>query len=405
MNRRTFIRNGSVAGAIAVAGCIGGSDAQDGYSGTIRIGTPVGLTGPYSAEARDQLDAVELAADELSNSDEYEVDIEVFSSDTELSPSNAVQQTRRMVQENDIDFVVGTTSSSTGTSIAPLAEQSDVLFMSPNGTDVLHGEKCNSHTFQIAASSTMTARGIAPLVLENDQFGEDWFMVVADYGWGHDVQGTLEQIASGNGINVAGSVRAPFGTSDFSNFFSQAQDADPDTLFLIQYGAGNSTAIKQAVNRGLHQEMEIVSPLTLITAARAVPQNALSEIWAGNNWYHGYDNERSQAFASSFTDEYGRAPSDLAQTSYKSVQLLVDAVQRAGSLEISALISELEDYEYELFKQTENLRVCDHLNQQQYFQLQGKSTSESSGEDDVFEIVDITDSGQTTPSCSPNCDL
>lgn len=407
MHRRTFIRNSSVVGAVALAGC-GLGDSGGGSSGeeeTIRIGTPVGLTGPYSAEAQDQLDAVELAAEELSNSDEYNVDIEVFSSDTELTPSNAVQQTRRMIQEDDIDFIVGATSSSTGTSLAPLAEESDVLFMSPNGTDLLNGEECNSHTFQIASSSAMTAQGIAPLLLNNDQFGDDWFLTVADYGWGHDVQATLEDIASKNGKNIVGSVRSPFGASDFSNFYSQAQSENPDTLFLIQYGASNSTAIEQAVNQGLHQDMEIVSPLTLITTARAVTQEALSEIWAGSNWYHGFEGERSQEFVSSFQDEYGRAPSDLAQTSYKSVQLIVDAYDRADSLETDDLIPELEDYEFELFKETEQIRSCDHLNKQQYFQAQGKSPSDSSGKDDVFDVVEITDSDQTTPECSSNCNL
>lgn len=406
MHRRTFINNSSVVGAVALAGCaLGDSGGSSSGEETISIGTPVGLTGPYSAEAQDQLDAVELAAEELSNSDEYSVNIEVFSSDTELAPSNAVQQTRRMIQEDDIDFIVGATSSSTGTSLAPLAKESDVLFMSPNGTDLLNGKKCNSHTFQIASSSAMTARGIAPLLLNNDQFGEDWFLTVADYGWGHDVQATLEDIASENGKNIVGSVRAPFGASDFSNFYSQAQSKDPDTLFLIQYGASNSTAIEQAVNQGLHQDMEIVSPLTLITTARAVTQEALSEIWAGNNWYHGFEGERSQEFVSLFQDKYGRAPSDLAQTSYKSVQLIVDAYGRADSLETDDLIPELEDYEFEFFKETEQIRSCDHLNKQQYFQVQGKSPSDSSGKDDVFDIVEITDSDQTTPECSPNCNL
>lgn len=405
MRRRAFLRTGTAAGAIALAGC--GLDESDGSSdaGTLRIGTPVGLTGPYSAEAEDQRDAVELAADELSNSDDYDIEIKVFTSDTELDPSKAVEQTRRMTQEHNIHAIVGATSSSTGTSLAPLDQQADVVFMSPNGTDLLNGEQCSANTFQMASSSAMTARGIAPLVLNNDRFGEDWFLIVADYGWGHDVQSTLEDIASNNGRNIVGSVRAPFGTSDFSNFLSQAQSADPDTLFLIQYGASNSTAIEQTISQGLHQDMEIVSPLTLITAARAVTQEALSEVWAGANWYHGFDNELSQEFVSSFHDEYGRAPSDLAQTSYKSVQVLVDAYDSAGSLESGDLISELEGYEYELFKETEQIRSCDHLTEQQYFQLEGKSPGDSSGGDDVFEIREITDRGQTTPECSPNCDL
>lgn len=233
----------SVAGAIALTGC--GLDESSGSSetGTVRIRTPVGLTGPYSAGAEDQRDAVELASEELSNSDESDIEIEVFTSDTELDPTKAVEQTRRMIQEENVHAIVGATSSSTGTSLAPLAEDSDVLFMSPNGTNLLNGEECSSNTFQMAASSEMTARGIAPLVLNNDQFGEDWFLIVADYGWGHDVQGALKEIASNNGKNVVGSVRAPFGASDFSSFLSQAQSTDPDTLFLIQHGASNSTAI------------------------------------------------------------------------------------------------------------------------------------------------------------------
>jgi len=56
-------------------------------------------------------------------------------------------------------------------------------------------------------------------------------------------------------------------------------------------------------------------------------------------------------------------------------------------------------------KKSEQIRARDHLTEQQYFQLRGKSLSDSSGKDDIFETTEIIDRGQTTLECSPNCNL
>jgi len=430
MRRREYLQRTTAAGSIAVfAGCLTDDDGSDGSTpaeddsdggtdsgstsgpsdlGTMGLGAPLGLTGPYASEAEDSREAVELAAEEISNSDEFDVDIELTWEDDELDPSKSVQIARRMIREDGIDAIVGgPSSSSTGLAVAPLAADEKVPFLSPNGTDKLNGEDCNRYTFQMAASATMSARGTAPLALDNEDFGDRWYAITADYAWGHDVSSELESIAENNGKTWAGSVRSPFGTTDFSNFLNQAQNADPDVLFLIHYGTDNATAIEQAVSNGLHEDMEIVSPLALISASRAISPESLQHIWAGNNWYHANDMGQSQQFAEAFNDRVGRYPSDLAATMYKTTYQLLEAADRAGSTDGEAMARELEGAEYNMLKGDERIREEDHLNEQGYFVLRGKGPEQREYEDDHFEVHNFVEPSQVTPEANYGgaCDL
>jgi ABC-type branched-subunit amino acid transport system substrate-binding protein len=241
--------------------------------------------------------------------------------------------------------------------------------------------------------------------MDQQDFGDRVFTLAADYSWGHDLSADIKQFTEESGREFLGEVRTPFGASDMTDFLASAQNENPDVLFLIHYGTDNATAIEQAVSMGLHEEMEIVSPLALITATRAVSPESLQHIYAANNWYHGHDNERSQSFAEDFNDRVGRYPSDLAQTAYKNTFLYLDTVQELGTKNSEEIINEIEGKSYKYMKGQEHVRAEDHLNEQGYFLLEGKAPEDREYEEDHFEVIELLSRNEVTPDPTGGCDL
>jgi branched-chain amino acid transport system substrate-binding protein len=55
--------------------------------------------------------------------------------------------------------------------------------------------------------------------------GDTWFFLTSDYAFGHSLQENATYFVEESGGKVIGSVRFPFGSSDFSSFLLQAQAA------------------------------------------------------------------------------------------------------------------------------------------------------------------------------------
>ncbi|PSP40869.1 branched-chain amino acid ABC transporter substrate-binding protein, partial [Halobacteriales archaeon QH_6_64_20] len=107
----------------------------------------------------------------------------------------------------------------------------------------------------------MTARALVPPVTE--EYGDDlnFYQLYADYTWGQSVQSSMKQFFEKAGWTEVGNTATPLGTSDFSSYLSEAQSSDADVLFLDEYGLDGANSLKQAVNQGLKEDMEIVVPL------------------------------------------------------------------------------------------------------------------------------------------------
>ena len=90
---------------------------------------------------------------------------------------------------------------------------------------------------------------------------EPWFFITADYAFGHAVEADARNRLAQLGGKVAGSVKAPLGTSDFSAYLLEAQASGAKVLALNAAG-GNASAMKQAAEFGLAQRGMTIVPMS-----------------------------------------------------------------------------------------------------------------------------------------------
>ncbi|WP_226481363.1 ABC transporter substrate-binding protein [Natrinema amylolyticum] len=129
VDRRTFLGAAS-AGAVAttLAGCLGG-----GGSDGLAIGHLAPMSNPLGIGSKRTVD---MAVEELNEDGGFNgEEAEVITKDTRTDPSEAQNVTEELIQQEDVDLLIGTFNSETTQSILDLTAEFDVPFMITGSAD------------------------------------------------------------------------------------------------------------------------------------------------------------------------------------------------------------------------------------------------------------------------------
>jgi ABC-type branched-subunit amino acid transport system substrate-binding protein len=439
-SRRDVLKTAGAAGTAGLAGlagCTGGGGGGGGGSSdfpalgnypvegdTATFGFNVPQSGPYASEGQDELRAYQMAVDHLNNGggwvdsqfDDLSGDgvlgfeIDSVNGDTATDADTARQSAQRMIERDDVIMISGGSSSAVAIAVQGLCQTEKVLFMAclTHSNDTT-GKDCVRYGFREMFNAYMTGQALAPVLEE--AYGSDlnFYQLYADYSWGQTVQSSMSQFMSeGPGWSEVESVATPLGTSDYSSFLSQAGNSDADVLFLDHYGLDGANSLRQAVDAGLDEEMELVVPLYNRPMAQAAG-GAIEDIFGTVAWDSQLDNTPTQEFTEAFQAEYDRLPSGPAQLGYAQTLQYAAAAERAGTFYPPEVIRQLEGYEYEnVGMGPETMRACDHQAQRDVPVVRGLPESEQ-GDGRFFEIVNVTGRDQLGYGCDAgpagSCDL
>jgi ABC-type branched-subunit amino acid transport system substrate-binding protein len=427
--RRDVMKAAGVAGIAGLAGCTdsltsgdggdggGGNEALGNYpieGDTATFGFNIPLSGPYGSEGQDELRAYELAVKHLNNGggwvdsqfDDLSGDgvvgktIDYSEADTETDKGKARENARQLIERDNAIMVSGGSSSSVAINVQDECQKQKVLFMAclTHSNDTT-GKDCVRYGFREMFNAYHTAKALAPVL--GEEYGEDleFYQLYADYTWGKSVEESMRQFLSeGPGWSEVNSVATPLGTSDYSSYLSDAQSSGADVLLLNHYGLDGAKSVRQAVDAGVDEEMDIVVPLYNRPMAEAAG-DAISGVFGTVAWDSAIDNTPSNEFTSAFQEEYDRIPSGPAQLAYAQTLQYAAAVERAGSFYPPDVIKELEDYSYSnIGMGEETMRKCDHQAQRAVPVVRGLPADQiETG--NYFEIVNTTEASQVTYGC------
>ncbi|WP_336136375.1 ABC transporter substrate-binding protein [Natronomonas amylolytica] len=128
VDRRTFLKaTGAGAAGTALAGCLGDGNGGGGGSN----GLTVGHLGPMAIPLGvGSLRSAEMAAEKINeNGGVNGGDVEIIEGDTQATPSEAQSVAEELIQQEDVDVLVGAFASEVALSLVDLTSQMDVPFI------------------------------------------------------------------------------------------------------------------------------------------------------------------------------------------------------------------------------------------------------------------------------------
>ena len=238
--RRTGMGLAAVLFAWGLLGAACGEDAAEeameadlgGFAGTVRLGAALSETGKYSVEGKDSRQGYdtwvrwvnEVYGGVEIRGERYRAEIVYY--DDESDADTAANLVQRLIDEDEVDFLLGPYSSSLTTGTSAIAEANNVLMVEGNGTSDTMFERGFKNLFLVATiASDYTKSGIEALAAQGARTA---VVAYEDTSFPTAVANGAVRHLEANGIEVLATETYPKDIQDVSAIMTKFRDLDPD---------------------------------------------------------------------------------------------------------------------------------------------------------------------------------
>jgi branched-chain amino acid transport system substrate-binding protein len=225
----------------SVAMASGGAHAQ-GSLPTLRIGVLTDLSGQYRDNSGPTSVLAAKQAVEDFQPSRHGFQVEILAADHQQKPDVGASVARQWFDRDGVDAVVDLNNTAIALAVRTLAIDKDkAMLVSGAASAELTTKWCNPNMVHWALDTYGSSHAIGDALLK--QGGKTWFLIVADYVFGHSLEAEVINVVKAGGGTVLGAIAYPFpGTTDFSSFLLQAQASGADVVAFCNTGGDMRTA-------------------------------------------------------------------------------------------------------------------------------------------------------------------
>lgn len=358
-----------------------------------------GLSGPLAAAAQTQKLAVELLVEQYNakgglNMPWGKVPIKLAVADDEMKLDVGVRRFREAVESG----AHGVSGSIYNPMSAALNEETKIT-----GTPYMPGcvpaldafKKGNPAPAMMSVAFTPWSIGyLTADALVNGLGKKTFFWQIRPDSWGTVTLQGFEDGIKEFGGKIVGVEQLPKGAPDYSAVINKALAAKPDVFITNMFGGDAVACIKTAYDMGLHKTSMLVNSWTTYEVAMGIPAEAAEQLYALTYYYYdigGFSKDleaRGKALREDHMKKYGFPPDAYAVLAYTAVDILMQATEKAGSVEGKKVGEVLQTATFNTVKGDASFRK-DHQLQGKYlaFFVKGKAASAKKDKYDVFEVL------------------
>ncbi|MFD1739151.1 substrate-binding domain-containing protein [Bacillus salitolerans] len=326
----------------------------------IKIGVLASTTGPLETYGKQTIRGFELGL-HYATGGTMEVNghpIEFIVEDTETKPEVAIQKATKLLEEDEVDFLVGSSSSGDTLAVLPLAEEYEkIMVVEPAVADSITGSEWNKYIFRTARNSSQDAVAGAAAIAGD---GVKIATLAPDSAFGHDGIAAFKEAAEKLGSEIIHEEFADPAATDFTSNIQKIIDAKPDYLFVVWAGANspwNQISDMKVQDRGIKISTGAPDIAALTT------MNALVGMEGFSVYYHTLpSNEINDWLVEEHKKRHnGEVPDLFTPGGMSAAIAIVEAIKKTeGSTDAEALISAMEGMSFETPKGTMTFRAEDH---------------------------------------------
>jgi len=371
--------------AVASAMMVGGAQAEISNN-TVKIGYLADMSGTYrDLSGPNGLKALEMAVADFGGKVNGSK-IEIVTADDRNSPDVASSTVRRWVENDNVDMVAGLVASSVTIATTKVLEENNKLgLVNGSAASSITNEHCTPNHIHYAYDTYPLANGTAGAIVKEG--GKTWYILTADYAFGHSMEKDVTAVVEKNGGEVIGSIRHPFPTPDFSSFILQAQASGADVIALANAGADTTNAITTAAEFGVTQAGQTIAGLVVfLTDVHALGTEVAQGLQLTTGWYWDM-NDEARAWSDRFMEETGARPTMVHAGIYSSTIQYLNAIEKTGSDDSQIVRKQMMDTPInDMFATNGRIREDGRMVHDMYL-AEVKTPEESSGEWDLYKIV------------------
>jgi branched-chain amino acid transport system substrate-binding protein len=370
---------------VALSAVLFAHAAQAQSPDTIRIGILNDQAALYADfGGRTSVEAARMAVEDFGGK-VLGKSIEIVSADHQNKADVAATTARKWFDVDGVSAVADLTNSAVALAVQQIAREKGKVTLSVGpATTRLTNEDCSPTGFHWAFDTYSQAVGTAKAVVASG--GKSWYILAADYAFGHQMAADLERVVKESGGTVLGQVRHPTGTMDFSSFLLQAQSSKAQVIGLANAGADTVNSVKQAGEFGIAAGgQKLAGLVVVISDVHALGLKVANGLLFTTAFYWDRD-EPSRAWSKRFFDRTGRMPGMVQAGTYSAVLHYLKAMQAAGNADGKAVADKMRELPVDDFFAKGKVRGDGRLMHDMYL-VEVKSPAESKGAWDYYKVL------------------
>ncbi|MEI9923175.1 MAG: ABC transporter substrate-binding protein [Bradyrhizobium sp.] len=362
--------------------------AQTKAVAPVRIGVLADMSGIFQGNSgKGATVAAQLAVEDVG-SKVLGRPIELLTADHQDKADIAGGIARRWYDQEDVVAIVDAVSSGISLAVAAAANEKKRVFLASNGaTSALNMAQCNPYTVQWRNDTYAAAKAITESTLKSG--AKNWYIIAADYAFGHALQNEITQIVTASGGKVVGSVRHPVGASDFASYILSAQNSGADVVALANAGDDMVKTLKTADEFGLmtSPKQKVVSMLVFITDVHALGLKTIKGLVVVSDFYWDMD-DKTRAWAERYYKIMGSMPTMSHAAGYSATLQYLKAMELAKSDKAEDVLAMMHKMPIDdMYARRATLRE-DNLLTHDVYMLQVKTPAESKHSWDYYKVID-----------------
>ena len=326
----------AVGAALIVAA--GSAIAQGGPP--IMIGSSIPLTGTVASFGQHSRWGAEMAiAEANAKGGVLGRKIEIDFQDNRCNPAEGVKSVTQMLAEKKYVAIHDGLCSSVALAIMPLAERAGIPFVVANASATSIAEKSgvggNKWTFKVNPTDASLLDALIRHLHKDGKAGGIAFLG-EDSDFGRAGSDGLTQALSKLNLKLASTDYFQKGAPDFTAIFTRIKAAKPQQLALYAVSADFQNAMRQWAQLGGGVPLT-GRPLVDQVPAEIMASGLLDGTTSVQPYDPSVDTPGNKAFVAAFTARNKTAPILVSFESYETMQILIDAIRRAGKTDPAAI--------------------------------------------------------------------
>ncbi len=267
--------------------------------------------------------------------------LEVISRDDGANPGDAVRAADELVTREGVNILAGTFLSHIGLAVTEYAGKNKVFFLGAEPlTDKITWQNGNKYTYRLRATTYMQVAMLVPDAVAQKK--KRWALVYPNFEYGQSAAENFKALMkkAQPDVEFVTEQAPPLGKIDAGAVVQAIDDAKPDAIFNVEFGADLAKLVREGNTRGVFKNRPVVS---LLSGEPEYLDPLKDEAPVG--WYvTGYPWDKiktpeHKAFVDAYQKKYNDYPRLGSVVGYVTMKSLAAGIAKAGSTDTEKLVA------------------------------------------------------------------
>ncbi len=313
---------------------------------TIKIGVIQPLTGSVAYNGTADVAGTKLAVEERNaKGGVLGRKVEAIIEDGQCKPANSVNAAEKLIQRDKVVAISGAFCSSATLAVMPVAESNKMPLVTGVSSKSDLTDKGNKWFFRATETDGLLAQSFAKILTEQLKLKKVAYIGVND-DFGRGGVDEFERRMTGLGATTVMKEYFDHGTTDFYTILTKLRSSGADGVFVAAETQDGSIFVKQKAEFGLQQKVFGVGSWATADFMRLAGP-AAEGIYAAVPYAYTMQTPRNLEFVTKYEAANKEKPGKYGAAGYNALNIIMDAIQRAGSTDAEKIREALTKTDYE----------------------------------------------------------